>query len=89
MNFTLSGSLPPSAVNERFHGFNFHPELAFVVDGAAGVNILVALVGSKGGVTHSLSGSGAEHRNVPSRGQWACLAHGASRHKPADGSWWE
>ena len=35
-----------------------HPQLAFVVDGAAGVELPSRSVGSKGGVVHSSSGSG-------------------------------
>jgi len=47
MNFTLIGSLPLLARIKAFHGFDFHPELAFVVDGAARINILVAFGGLK------------------------------------------
>ena len=42
------GSLPPPALHEGFEGFHFHPELAFVVDRAAGVEVVVALGGLEG-----------------------------------------
>ena len=35
-------------LHQRFDGFDFHPELAFVVDRAAGVEIVVALGGLEG-----------------------------------------
>ena len=45
MNLTLMGSLPPPALHERFEGLDLHPELAFVVDRAARIDIVVALGG--------------------------------------------
>ena len=44
----VDGQLAAAGLQERFEGFHFHPELAFVVDGAAGVDVVVALGGLKG-----------------------------------------
>ena len=40
---TLTGSLPALAASSDFEGFDVHPDLAFVVDSAARVEIAVAL----------------------------------------------
>jgi len=40
-NFHIDGQLAATGLHERFEGFHFHPELAFVVNGAAGVDVVV------------------------------------------------
>ena len=47
-DFHVDGQLAAAGLHEGFEGFDFHPELAFVVDGAAGVDVVVALGGLEG-----------------------------------------
>ena len=43
MIFHVNRQLAAAGLHEGFEGFDFHPELAFIVDGAAGVDVVVAL----------------------------------------------
>ena len=47
-HFHVDRQLAAAGLHEGFESFDFHPELAFVVDGAAGVDVVVALGGLEG-----------------------------------------
>ena len=59
----VDGQLAVAALEQRLEGLELHPELAFVVDGAARVDVLIALASARftqravDGGFHSSSGS--------------------------------
>ena len=57
-NFHINRQLAIAGFHQRLERLHFHPKLALIVDRAARINIVVASVGSNGGVFHSSSGSG-------------------------------